>query len=89
MSRRRAALHLAAGIGTAINWVRRFRETGGIPPRKMGGYRARLVERTTEKVSPVPITSKRQGITKPKDITLYAPASNFVTQTRIRLREAA
>jgi putative transposase len=39
MSRRKAAAHFAVWISTVINWVRHFRETGGILPGKMGGHR--------------------------------------------------
>jgi putative transposase len=58
MSRRQAAAHFAIGISTVINWVRLFRETGSVLPRKMGGrkpkaiageHRAWLLERTSQK----------------------------------------
>src|ERR1700745_995604 len=41
LSRRKAAAHFAVGISTVINWVRRFRETGGVLPGKLGGQRAK------------------------------------------------
>ncbi len=58
LSRRRAASRIGVGVSTAINWVRRFRETGSVAPGQMGGHkpksisgahRAWLVERTREK----------------------------------------
>lgn len=58
LSRCRAAARFGVGISTAINWVRRFRETGSVAPGKMGGYkpkaivgehRAFLLERTRKK----------------------------------------
>ena len=58
LSRRQAALQFGVGISTAINWVRRFRETGSVAPGQMGGHkpksirdehRAWLLERTREK----------------------------------------
>jgi len=41
MSRREAAAHYGVGISTAINWVRRVRETGSVAPGKMGGHRSK------------------------------------------------
>ena len=58
LSRHEAASRFGVGVSTAINWVRRFRETGNVAPSRMGGYkpqsirgeyRAWLVERTREK----------------------------------------
>ncbi len=57
LSRRRAASQFGVGVSTAINWVRRFRDTGSVAPRQMGGHkpksisgahRAWLVARTRE-----------------------------------------
>jgi transposase len=57
-SRREAASRFGVGVSTAIGWVRRFRETGSVAPRRMGGYRPKkiqgahrdwLLERTREK----------------------------------------
>jgi putative transposase len=31
------------GISTAINWVRRFRETGSVKPDQVGGYRPKKI----------------------------------------------
>jgi transposase len=39
LSRRQAAERFGVGISTAINWVRRRRETGSVAPGKIGGYR--------------------------------------------------
>ena len=58
MSCHRAAAQFGVGASTAINWVRRLRETGSIAPGQMGGHkpksisgeqRAWLLERTKEK----------------------------------------
>lgn len=58
LSRRQAASHFGVGISTAINWVRRFRETGSVAPGQMGGHKPKairgahrdwLVERCQEK----------------------------------------
>jgi putative transposase len=54
MSRHQAAEQFGVGVSTAINWVRRWRETGSVAPGQMGGhkpksisgaYRAWLLER--------------------------------------------
>jgi putative transposase len=58
MSCHRAAAHVGVGVSTAINWVRRLRETGSVAPGQMGGHkpksisgthRAWLLARTKEK----------------------------------------
>lgn len=43
LSRREAAAHFGVGVRTAIEWVRRFRETGSVAPRKIGGYRPKKI----------------------------------------------
>lgn len=43
MSCRRAAARFGVGVSTAINWVRRLRETGSVAPGQMGGYRPKLI----------------------------------------------
>jgi putative transposase len=43
LSRHQAAAQLGAGISTAINWVRRFRETGSVKPDQIGGYRPKKI----------------------------------------------
>ena len=43
LSRHQAAAQFGVGISTAINWVRRLRETGSIAPGKMGGYKPRAI----------------------------------------------
>jgi transposase len=43
MSRRQAATAFGVGISTVITWVRRFRETGSVAPRKIGGYKPRAI----------------------------------------------
>src|SRR6202022_101863 len=55
MSCHGAAAHFGVGVSTAINWVRRLRETGSVAPGQMGGqqpksisgaHRSWLLERT-------------------------------------------
>jgi len=43
MSCNQAAVQFGVGISTAINWVRRKRETGSVAPGKMGGHRPKLI----------------------------------------------
>jgi putative transposase len=43
LSGHQAAKRFGVGISTAINWVRRLRETGSVAPGKMGGYRPKLI----------------------------------------------
>ena len=43
LSCHRAAAQFGVGISTAINWVRRRRETGSVRPLKVGGYRPKLI----------------------------------------------
>jgi transposase len=43
MSCRLAAAHFQVGISTVIAWVRRFRETGSVAPRKIGGYKPKAI----------------------------------------------
>lgn len=43
LSRRQAAARFGVGVSTVIKWVRRFRETGSVSPRKMGGYRSKKI----------------------------------------------
>jgi transposase len=43
MSCNEAAKQFGIGISTAINWVRRLRETGSIAPGKIGGYRPKSI----------------------------------------------
>lgn len=55
MSRHEAAARYGVAPSTAINWVRRFRETGTAAPGQMGGHKPRklsahrdwLLERTS------------------------------------------
>jgi putative transposase len=58
LSCHRPAAQFGVGVSTAINWVRRLRETGSVAPGQMGGHkpksiagahRAWLLERTKEK----------------------------------------
>ena len=43
MSRRKAASHFGVSARVAIEWVRRFRETGSVAPSKIGGYKPRKI----------------------------------------------
>ena len=43
MSCNRAAKQFGVGISTAINWVKRLRETGSVAPDKIGGYRPKAI----------------------------------------------
>jgi transposase len=43
MSCNRAAKHFGVGISTAINWVKRVRETGSVAPGKMGGHKPKKI----------------------------------------------
>ena len=43
LSRHQAAAQFGVGISTAINWVRRFRETGSVKPDQIGGYRPKKI----------------------------------------------
>ena len=41
LSRNAAARRFGVAISTAINWLRRHRETGSVAPGKMGGHKPR------------------------------------------------
>lgn len=43
LSCRQAAKQFGVGISTAINWVKRLRETGSVTPGKMGGHRPKAI----------------------------------------------
>ena len=43
LSRRQAADRFGIGIKTAIDWVRRFRETGSMASKPMGGCRPKKI----------------------------------------------
>jgi transposase len=43
LSCNRAAKQFGVGISTAINWVRRVRETGSIAPGQMGGHKPKAI----------------------------------------------
>ena len=43
LSRHRAAAQFGVAISTAINWVRRVRETGSVEPDKIGGYKPKKI----------------------------------------------
>lgn len=43
LSCRKAAAHFGIGDRTAIEWVRRSRETGSAAPKKIGGYKPKKI----------------------------------------------
>jgi len=43
LSCHQAAAQFGVAISTAINWVRRFRETGNVEPDQIGGYRPKKI----------------------------------------------
>ena len=43
LSCNRAAKQFEVGISTAINWVKRLRETGSVAPGQMGGHRPKKI----------------------------------------------
>jgi putative transposase len=48
LSRRRPADRVGVGIRTAIDWVRRFQETGSVAAKPMGGRRPKKIIGTIE-----------------------------------------
>ena len=44
LSRHEAASRFGIGASTAINWVRRFRDTGSVAPGQMGGHKPRAIQ---------------------------------------------
>ena len=43
LSCNRAAKQFGIGISTAINWVKRLRETGSVAPGQMGGHKPKSI----------------------------------------------
>jgi putative transposase len=43
LSRHQAAALFGVGVSTAINWVRRMRETGSVAPGQMGGHKPKSI----------------------------------------------
>ncbi len=43
LSRRQAAERFGVAISTAVNWVRRFRQTGSVAPGQMGGHKPKKI----------------------------------------------
>ncbi len=43
LSCHQAAKQFGVGVSTAINWVRRVRETGSVAPGKMGGHKPKAI----------------------------------------------
>ncbi len=44
LSRHQAAARFDIAVSTAVNWVRRFRETGAVTPGQIGGHRPRTIQ---------------------------------------------
>ena len=43
LSRHEAASRFGVGASTAINWVRRFHDTGSVAPGQMGGHKPKAI----------------------------------------------
>jgi transposase len=43
LSRHEAASRFGIGASTAINWVRRFQDTGSVAPGQMGGHKPKAI----------------------------------------------
>lgn len=43
LSRNQAAKRFGVAISTAVNWVRRFLDTGSVTPARIGGYRKKTL----------------------------------------------
>jgi transposase len=43
LSRHEAASRFGVGASTAINWVRRFQDTGSVAPGQMGGHKPKAI----------------------------------------------
>jgi putative transposase len=43
MSRRQAAKHYDVAPSTVMDWIKLFRETGGVAPGKIGGYKPKAI----------------------------------------------
>src|SRR3954469_811838 len=43
LSRNEAAARFGVGISTAINWVRRFKDTRSVAPGQMGGHKPKAI----------------------------------------------
>jgi putative transposase len=43
MSRHKAASRFGVGYATAIEWVKRFQETGSVAPGQMGGHKPKSI----------------------------------------------
>lgn len=43
LTRRQAASRFGVGVSTAINWVRRYRETGSVAPGQIGGHKPKAI----------------------------------------------
>ena len=43
LSRREAAARFGIGVSTAVDWLRRFRETGSAAPGQMGGHKPKAI----------------------------------------------
>ena len=43
LSRRKAAARFGVGYATAIEWLKRVRETGSVAPGQMGGHKPKKI----------------------------------------------
>jgi transposase len=43
LSRNEAAARFGIGISTAVNWLRRFKDTGSVAPGQMGGHKPKAL----------------------------------------------
>lgn len=43
LSRHSAAARFGVSVSTAIKWVQRYRETGSVAPKKVGGYKPKSI----------------------------------------------
>jgi transposase len=43
LSRNKAAARFGIGVSTAVNWVRRSRDTGSVAPGQMGGHKPKAI----------------------------------------------
>lgn len=48
LSRHAAAARFGIGVSTAVNWLRRFKETGSVAPGQMGGHKPRAIRGADE-----------------------------------------
>lgn len=77
MSRREAAAHFQVGVSSAIRWVARARETGGVAPRPQGGdRRSQAIEAQAERILTL-IVAKPDSTLEELKVTLAADGHVF------------